>query len=218
MAVSYTDDQIGGLVGERKPLPADWQERTRMKRKRGHDEQYLDLSGETGTEFRLILRQSRINRLDFSVILAVLVPQSTQVFRLRRYNGRSHEHTNQIEKETFYDFHIHFATERYQALGAREDAYQPVAKVPAAFERRCIPPDCVAPRSNMPNILPRRALSGGRLAALGATRGFTTGCYARPTDRYGTFHDALDCLFTDTNVSVPPKAQGELFDLVGGLG
>ena len=53
---------------------------------------------------------------------------------------------------------------------------QPVAKVPAAFERRCIPPDCVAPRSNMPNILPRRALSGGRLAALGATRGFTTGC------------------------------------------
>ena len=53
---------------------------------------------------------------------------------------------------------------------------QPVAKVPAAFERRCIPPDCVAPRSNMPNILPRRALSGGHLAALGATRGFTTGC------------------------------------------
>ena len=53
---------------------------------------------------------------------------------------------------------------------------QPVAKVPAAFERRCIPPDCVAPRSNMPNILPRPALSGGRLAALGATRGFTTGC------------------------------------------
>ena len=23
----------------------------------------------------------------------------------------------------FYDFHIHFATERYQELGAREDAY-----------------------------------------------------------------------------------------------
>ena len=63
------------------------------------------------------------------------------------------------------------------ALVDTRAAYQPVAKVPAAFERRCIPPDCVAPRSNMPNILPRRALSGGRLAALGATRGFTTGCY-----------------------------------------
>ena len=32
----------------------------------------------------------------------------------------------------------------------------------------------VAPRSHMANMLPRRALSGERLAALGATRGFTT--------------------------------------------
>ena len=163
MAVSYRDDQIDALVRERKPLPADWRDRTRMKTKRGHDEQYLDLTGEAATGFRLILRQSRINGLDFSIILAVLVPQTTQVFRLRRYNGRSHEHTNQIENEKFYDFHVHFATERYQELGAREDAY------------------------------------------------------ARPTDRYGTFQDALDCLFTDANVSVPSKAQGELFGLVGGL-
>ncbi len=123
MAVIYTDSQIDALVEERKPLPANWQERTSLKAKRGHDEQHLDVTGEAGTGFRLVLRQSRINGLDFSVILAVLVPQSTQVFRLRRYNGRSHEHTNQIENETFYDFHIHLATERYQDIGAREDAY-----------------------------------------------------------------------------------------------
>ncbi len=162
MAVIYTDNQIEGLVLERKPLPANWRDRTRMKAKRGHDEQHLDLTGTAGTGFRLILRQSRINGLDFSVILAVLVPQSTQVFRLRRYNGRSHEHTNQIEHETFYDFHIHLATERYQELGTREDAY------------------------------------------------------ARPTDRYGTFRGALDCLFTDASFSVPPKPQGDLFDLEEG--
>src|SRR5207249_9310250 len=30
---------------------------------------------------------------------------------------------------------------------------------PAAFGRRCIPADCVAPRSNIPDILGRRALS-----------------------------------------------------------
>ena len=53
---------------------------------------------------------------------------------------------------------------------------QPVAKVPAAFERRCIPPDCVVRRLHMPNMRHPHALSGGRLAALGATRGFTTGC------------------------------------------
>jgi hypothetical protein len=42
---------------------------------------------------------------------------------LRRHNGKSHEHTNQIEAGAFYDFHIHRATERYQELGMREDAY-----------------------------------------------------------------------------------------------
>ena len=40
-----------------------------------------------------------------------------------RYNGKSHEHTNHIEDETFHDFHIHLATERYQQRGTREDAY-----------------------------------------------------------------------------------------------
>ena len=73
MAVSYTDDQIDALIEERKQLPADWQSRIRMKAKRGHDERHVDFRGEAGTEFRLILRQSRINRLDFSIVLAVLV-------------------------------------------------------------------------------------------------------------------------------------------------
>ena len=35
---------------------------------------------------------------------------------------------------------------------------------------------CVVPRSHMLNMLPRHALSAGRLTGLGATRGFTTGC------------------------------------------
>ena len=64
-----------------------------------------------------------MNHLDFSIILAVQIPQSNQLFRLQRYNGNSHQHTNLIEKETFRDFHIHRATERYQLVGVREDAY-----------------------------------------------------------------------------------------------
>ena len=123
MAVIYSDQEIESLVRERKPLPSNWRDRTRLQPKRGHHERQLDLTGDTGNEFRLILRQSTINRFDFSIILAVRVPQSSQLFRLRRCNGRSHEHTNHIEGVTFYDFHMHFATERYQALGAREDAY-----------------------------------------------------------------------------------------------
>jgi hypothetical protein len=45
------------------------------------------------------------------------------VFRLRRCNGKSHEHSNIIEEKRFYDFHIHTATERYQDAGLREDWY-----------------------------------------------------------------------------------------------
>ena len=123
MAITYLDQEIELLVQERKPAPADWRNRIRLKPKRGHDEEQLDLIGDAGSEFRLILRQNKINPLDFSVILAVRVPGSSQIFRLRRYNGKSHEHTNHIEDVTFYDFHIHIATERYQERGTREDAY-----------------------------------------------------------------------------------------------
>ncbi len=123
MAVMFLEHEIESLIQERKLLPPDWRSRIRLKSKRGHDEQHLDLAGDTGGEFRLILRQNKINALDFSVILAVRVPGSSQFFRLRRYNGKSQEHTNKIEGVKFYDFHIHVAKERYQEFGTREDAY-----------------------------------------------------------------------------------------------
>ena len=49
----------------------------------------------------------------------------------------------------------------------------------AAFDGRCIPAGCVAPRSNTPGILGRRALPAGRLARLGATPDFHHGLLAR---------------------------------------
>ena len=123
MAIVFSDQEIESLVQEHKSMPDDWRNRIRLRSKRGHAERHLDVNGGAGNEFRLILRQSQINVLDFSIILAVRIPQSTQFFRLRRYNGKSHEHTNIIENVTFFDFHIHVATERYQDMGTREDAY-----------------------------------------------------------------------------------------------
>ena len=123
MAKTYSDNEIALLMQERKPLPEDWDSRLQLLSKRGHSERDLELRGDNGNEFRLILRQNRINHLDFSIILVVCVPGSNRLFRLRRYNGKSHEHTNHIEGQTFYDFHIHMATERYQELGTRQDAY-----------------------------------------------------------------------------------------------
>lgn len=63
-----------------------------------------------------------MNALDFSAILGYHMPNSSRIFRLRRYNGK-HYHTNKLEQEIISGYHIHHATERYQAMGANEDAY-----------------------------------------------------------------------------------------------
>ncbi len=122
MAVTFTDKEIQALIKESKPLPASWQNKPPLQPKRGHNEKHLDLPGDNGNQFRLILRESQINKHDFSVILAILVSRSNKIFRLRRYNGK-HYHRNYIEGSFFRDFHIHTATERYQERGMREDAY-----------------------------------------------------------------------------------------------
>jgi hypothetical protein len=144
MATVLNDDEIALLIQEPKPLPDNYMERFQLKPKRGHRERELEIVGENGSEFRLILRQSGVNPLDFSVILAYCVPGSSQVVRLRRYNGKSHEHTNTIERSTFYNFHIHEATERYQLLGSREDGFATSTDRYADFQAavQCMIEDC----------------------------------------------------------------------------
>lgn len=123
MAIRLTDFEITQLLEVAKPVPADFRSKLKLRPKRGHVERDLEVKGEDGSRFKLILRMSLSNPLSFSAILGYQFPSSNQVFRLRRYNGRAHEHTNVIEKETFYDFHVHEATERYQELGGKEDGF-----------------------------------------------------------------------------------------------
>ena len=123
MPILLSDAEIARLLNEPKLLPEDYRDRIRVRPKRGHSERELEIVGEDSSEFRLILRQSDINPLDFSIILGYRPPKLNDIFRLRRYNGKSHEHTNTLESQTFYQFHIHIATERYQASGLREDSF-----------------------------------------------------------------------------------------------
>ena len=87
-----------------------------------------------------------LNLLDFSVILGFQIPGLNRVFRLRRYNGKSHYHTNVLEKTPpFRDFHIHTATERYQrAPGHKEDHFATIDKRYYDFESAvtCMLGDC----------------------------------------------------------------------------
>lgn len=61
--------------------------------------------------------------MDFSAILAYALPGTNQVLRLCRCNGKSHEHTNAIEGDQFYDYHVHVAIQRYQELGGDEEGH-----------------------------------------------------------------------------------------------
>lgn len=144
MAVHLTDAEIEGLLAERKPLSPDYGSRIKLKPKEGHKERELDVTGAKGSLFRLILRQSNANVLDFSVILAYRPPRTNQFSRLRRYNGKSHEHTNKLEGDPFYDFHIHMATERYQESGFKEDTYaEPTDRFSEySWAIRCMVADC----------------------------------------------------------------------------
>jgi hypothetical protein len=144
MAVILTDQEIARLIEEAKPLPSDYQVKIQTRPKRGHKERELDLNGASGSDFRLVLRQSLFNPLDFSAILIYRPPNSNQLFRLRRYNGKSHEHTNSIEGKVFYDFHIHQATQRYQEIGAREDTFAEPTERFAEFQQalNCLFKDC----------------------------------------------------------------------------
>ena len=144
MVEILTDQEIRDLLQEPKPLPKNFRKRIEVRPKHGHKERELFVKGRQGSEFRLILRQSDFNRLDFSVILVLRPRKSSQHFRLCRYNGKSHEHTNPLEGETFYDYHIHLATERYQESGYREDTYAEITdrytELAGAIE--CLIDDC----------------------------------------------------------------------------
>lgn len=156
MVAQIDELKITQLLAERKILPNDYLTLIQVRPKRGHSERELLVKGENGSEFSLILRQSEYNKLDFSVILAYLVPKTNVLFRLRRYNGKSHEHTNPQEGEKFFAFHIHIATERYQQSGMREDTYaeQTTAYSDLNGAIKCMVNDCgfIIPPSPQPSL------------------------------------------------------------------
>ncbi|MDJ0578551.1 hypothetical protein [Crocosphaera sp.] len=124
--VKYSDSEIDDLINEPKQLSLDWRLKIKFNpNQRGSSQEGgFKIMGTNNNKFRVILRQSCHNHLDFAIIFGVYPPSSTKLFRLKRYDGKSQQHTNPIEQETFYDFHIHTATERYQIYGnGEEDKY-----------------------------------------------------------------------------------------------
>jgi hypothetical protein len=153
--VKYSDAEIDDLINEHKPLLSNWKSKIKLQEGRGSKNRSFDIEGKNGNKFLLILRQSIYNPLDFSIILGIYPTGSNRLFHLKRYDGKSHEHTNPIEKEDFYEFHIHTATERYQNYGnGEEDKYaQPTDRFTNYCEALyCMIEDCSFILPNNPQL------------------------------------------------------------------
>lgn len=130
MPRTLTDPEIDSLVAESKPLPENWTKRLQPRAKSNHQylQRDLEVVGEAGNRFRIIIRRNAISPLDFSIILTFR-DKDGRDFRLRRYNGKHpSQHTNKLEKvlgkpnTSFRNtFHIHKATQRYQEEGLKID-------------------------------------------------------------------------------------------------
>jgi hypothetical protein len=121
-----SDERIERLLEEEKPEIDARALRTALTSsppKQLHHRAKKTIHGRNGNSFVLHLRQSALDPYAFSVILAYL-PKTGPEIILRRHNGRNHRHANKIEGTSFTNaFHVHQATERYQAAGFDTEGY-----------------------------------------------------------------------------------------------
>ena len=122
------DDELDRLFNEKKILPKDYHRRIRTYAKSGtkYEQEGLTTEGNEGHTFAIALRKNRMDPFDFSIILRYRDDGTGLWYNLARYNGRSHKHTNKLEGTSFYDFHIHKATQRYQENGLKIESFAEV--------------------------------------------------------------------------------------------
>jgi len=152
MDLFLTDEEIKLLLAEKKEIPENFFSSIKLTSKLNRKSGKKKVTGENGSTFHVFIRQAVLDPSNFSVGLTYTVPNTNKLFILKRYNGKSHQHTNKIEQETFYDYHIHTATSRYQEYGGHEEGY---AEVTFAYSNldgalRCMEKECgfVAMRVN----------------------------------------------------------------------
>lgn len=160
MTSILTDAEIIDLLQEVKPLPARYRDRLQPRRKSAyqHEERDLKVDTPSGHSFRIIIRRNSQNILDFSIILSYYDEGTNSWLRLVRYNGRHpSSHTNKIEGDSFRDFHIHRATERYQLGDYPIDGYAEVSHSYSTFDEALAAflSDCrfESPSSQQPSLM-----------------------------------------------------------------
>lgn len=123
MSYYFTDEEINSYISEEKIFPGTIEEFLIFKEFDGHKSASVELPRSDGSRFIIKLRQNLNDINDFSAIIVFQEKGNNKYFKLRRYNGKSHEHTNKLERNKFYAFHIHIATQRYQDAHRKEESY-----------------------------------------------------------------------------------------------
>lgn len=122
MIYYFTDEEINRLTLENKNYNGRVENLLHFRESDGHKKATFEMPRADGSMFVIKLRQNINTVTDFSAILAYQEKGANKDFKLRRYNGK-HEHTNKLENRKFFDFHIHYATQRYQDAGRKEESY-----------------------------------------------------------------------------------------------
>ncbi|MFM8514110.1 MAG: hypothetical protein ACKOBI_10310 [Bacteroidota bacterium] len=119
-----SDAQISGLI----ECPKIWLEPLLInKLTQGQHQISLQLLGldTKGSSFVVYLRQNLRKGMSFDFSCGIRLETNGQYpIHLRRYNGPSHNHYNQIEKKRIgYQCHIHMATSKYINAGLKPEGY-----------------------------------------------------------------------------------------------
>ena len=122
MIYYFTDEEINRLILENKNYNGLIDDFLHLKESDGHKRATIEMPRADGSMFIIKLRQNKNTITDFSAILAYQEKGVNKDFKLRRYNGK-HEHTNKLENHKFFDFHVHYVTQRYQDAGRKEESY-----------------------------------------------------------------------------------------------
>lgn len=120
---SVIDNKIEQLVIMKKRVTNP---NARKSDKGSHYQYNYTVKGEEGYEFQLYVRQSTLTEDSFNCGLSRLMP-SGEVLTLRRYNGPSHCHKNNIEDDKLcYNTHVHKSSEKYIQANKKPDSFAEV--------------------------------------------------------------------------------------------
>ncbi|MCA0448009.1 MAG: hypothetical protein LCH54_17465 [Bacteroidetes bacterium] len=121
---SLTDDKIADLINCQKRLTNP---QARVVIKDGHEQINFNViaTDDSGYKFEVYKRKNTRDGMDddFSCGLLWISPNG-EVLTLRRYNGSSHNHRNQLEKNQLGStHHIHFASEKYIKANKKAEGF-----------------------------------------------------------------------------------------------